>query len=225
MGKGTGRLTRSQFVEMLRDVWSQAMKKENIISGFKSCGIFPVDESKFPTTAFKKEQLDAYLETISKTAKDNTEDVGVTSSGSTSSLMMPQPQPLEKESTSCQHLPTETCISSCQNKNPVNSETTTEPELEISDINKMSEVNDIKKKILMRMQVLLWKSFFSSPQKKNDNVTIIVETPPKKIVIPRLKQLTYGEVLTTEQVLKRLKEAQEKKNFESSTQKKRGTEK
>lgn len=62
MGKGTGRLSKSDFVKMLGEVWSDTFKQSNIICGFRSCRIFPVDETKFPRDAFKKEDLEAYLQ-------------------------------------------------------------------------------------------------------------------------------------------------------------------
>lgn len=57
MGKGTGRLTKQEFVEMLGEVWPEAMKSTNVISGFRSCGLFPVDKDRFPTSALKKTTL------------------------------------------------------------------------------------------------------------------------------------------------------------------------
>lgn len=118
MGKGTGRLTKSQFVEMLGDVWIQAMKSSNIISGFRSCGIFPVDKSKFPISAFKKEELNEYLKKASEPEKNIEEQ---DTNGVPEVANLPATVPVEKTSqlkekdpASCQHLSNETCTSSCQ---------------------------------------------------------------------------------------------------------------
>lgn len=98
-------------------------------------------ESKFPTSAFKKEQFDAYLQTISKTVKENAKEVRnieVTNSDASVLEMLSQPQ--EKDTRSCQHLPTETWTFCCQKNNPKMSNA---PELGIFDINKKhQEAND-----------------------------------------------------------------------------------
>ncbi|KAJ8914133.1 hypothetical protein NQ315_016211, partial [Exocentrus adspersus] len=62
MGKGTGRLSKPEFVELLAEVWTHAIKPTNIVSGFRSCGIFPVDKTKFPTSSFKQRELEEYLQ-------------------------------------------------------------------------------------------------------------------------------------------------------------------
>lgn len=60
MGNGSCRLTKKEFCEMLGQVWKESMKPTNIISGFKSCGIFPVDATMFPKTEFNVVNLEAY---------------------------------------------------------------------------------------------------------------------------------------------------------------------
>lgn len=70
MGKGTGRLSKSQFVELLAEVWTHAIKPKNIISGFSSSGIFPVDKTKFPTDSFKQRELEEYLQNQSTSSKE-----------------------------------------------------------------------------------------------------------------------------------------------------------
>lgn len=47
VGKGIGRLTKGKFSEILGTLWSTSMKRENIVSGFVSTGLFPHDKTKF----------------------------------------------------------------------------------------------------------------------------------------------------------------------------------
>lgn len=60
MGKGTGRLSRAQFSELLHEVYIESLKSENIISGFTTTGMYPVDPSKFPKHLFQGEDLALY---------------------------------------------------------------------------------------------------------------------------------------------------------------------
>lgn len=105
----------------------------------------------------------------------------------------------QNTSSKCTHLLSETCTSSCTN----DLETLHESQPGTSKSN--SEAFDLGPP---RADIFN-KLFFQSPKKKPDITTVI--SPTKKVVIPRLKQKTYGEVLTTEDVLKRLREAEEKK--------------
>ena len=50
------------FVHNLCAVWPQALTKENIISGFRKSGIFPVDRTKYPLSRFDKRVLLRYQE-------------------------------------------------------------------------------------------------------------------------------------------------------------------
>lgn len=59
MGEGSSRLTKSEFVELQGTVWTEAMKSDNIISGFRSTGVYPVDSTKFPQSEFTEADIDA----------------------------------------------------------------------------------------------------------------------------------------------------------------------
>lgn len=227
MGKGTGSLSKSDFVEMLGEVWSVALKKSNIIAGFKSCGIFPADKTKFPKDAFKREELEVYLQNHPDPplepqkrllGTDNRNDSllqkNIVSSETRNQqkaneekdpredVLTPHKIP-EKGNNQCSHLHTETCTSAC----PSNIFLETNLDTNILPSTKTSETS-------------LKKIFFKSPEKK-ETTTIVESTQSssKKIVIPRLKQLSYGEVLTTADVLKRLKEAQQKKLVKTKKEK------
>lgn len=43
MGKGTDRLSKDKFVELLSETWQEAMLSRNIISGFETTGVYPVN--------------------------------------------------------------------------------------------------------------------------------------------------------------------------------------
>lgn len=71
MGLRTGRLSQSQFTELLAEVYKLAMKTENIKSGFSTTGLYPVDPSKFPKHLFKPEDLQLYTNIIIDKTVDN----------------------------------------------------------------------------------------------------------------------------------------------------------
>ena len=60
MGKGTGRLSRAQFGELLGEVYTIAFKPQNIVSVFTSTGLYPVNPSKFPKNLFNDFDLKLY---------------------------------------------------------------------------------------------------------------------------------------------------------------------
>lgn len=47
MGNACRHLTRPNFSKLLKNVWEQGVFPKNIISGFESTGIFPVNSLKF----------------------------------------------------------------------------------------------------------------------------------------------------------------------------------
>lgn len=44
----------------MHEVWKESMKSKNIISGFQSTGLFPVDATKFPESFFNPKELMDY---------------------------------------------------------------------------------------------------------------------------------------------------------------------
>lgn len=50
-------LNRKKFVELLADAWKTYLPVNNIISGFRETGYFPVDSSKFPETEYDQNKL------------------------------------------------------------------------------------------------------------------------------------------------------------------------
>ncbi|KAJ8966379.1 hypothetical protein NQ314_003555 [Rhamnusium bicolor] len=52
IGLANSRLSREKFAEMIGTVWPDGMTKKNIISGFETTGIYPVDSTKFSKEFF-----------------------------------------------------------------------------------------------------------------------------------------------------------------------------
>ena len=50
------KLTKANFVNLLSKVWHEGLKPSNVVSGFRTTGIFPVDREKY-----KKSRLDPRL--------------------------------------------------------------------------------------------------------------------------------------------------------------------
>lgn len=60
MGKGSGHLSKEKFTELLGEVWEKAFTTKNIVSGFNTTGIFPVDATKFSKKIFNPNELKIY---------------------------------------------------------------------------------------------------------------------------------------------------------------------
>lgn len=53
-------LQKSEFVNILCEVWQNGLKPDNIISGFRSTGIYPSDRTKYPVPRFDPEKFRRY---------------------------------------------------------------------------------------------------------------------------------------------------------------------
>lgn len=62
IGRGSLTIPKPKFVELLCKTFEIALTKKNIKAGFESCGIFPVDEDKFPKHLFIPSELKKYLQ-------------------------------------------------------------------------------------------------------------------------------------------------------------------
>ena len=60
LGASRSRLDKATFVEQLCKVWHDGLKPTNIIAGFESTGIFPVDPSRYPEKRFDTRLLKRY---------------------------------------------------------------------------------------------------------------------------------------------------------------------
>ncbi|KAJ8869551.1 hypothetical protein PR048_028542 [Dryococelus australis] len=56
------KLQKNEFVNLLCEVWTEGLKPENIISGFRSTGIYPTDRNKYPVSRFNLDKHQRYLE-------------------------------------------------------------------------------------------------------------------------------------------------------------------
>lgn len=53
-------LIKSAFVDALCSIWHKGLTKDDLISGFRTSGIYPVDLSKYPTSHFNPRLLKKY---------------------------------------------------------------------------------------------------------------------------------------------------------------------
>ena len=56
------KMNKPTFLNNLSDVWFKGLTKENVISGFRTTGIFPVDSKKYPTKRFDPQLFKKYQE-------------------------------------------------------------------------------------------------------------------------------------------------------------------
>ncbi|XP_074033464.1 uncharacterized protein [Leptinotarsa decemlineata] len=184
MGLGAGRLKKNEFTELLGEVWKESFTEKNIISGFVTTGIFPVNAEKFPEDEFNPTDLMRFKEQQRKADKQNGQ------------ILQCEITDVEPESNDSEEIPEEAEVKQLQSIpfTPADSNT-----------NRITVASDII-------------GMFSSAIVKTLNVDSSKTSAEPKKVIPRLKQDKYGEVLTTEKVLERLKEAERKKE-EKATRK------
>lgn len=69
MGRGSGRLPKNIFFELLFSTWTESNLAKNILSGFKSTGIYPVDSTMFPEKEFSIEDLEIYRNSLQNLRK------------------------------------------------------------------------------------------------------------------------------------------------------------
>ncbi|XP_074039132.1 uncharacterized protein [Leptinotarsa decemlineata] len=184
MGLGAGRLKKNEFTELLGEVWKESFTEKNIISGFVTTGIFPVNAEKFPEDEFNPTDLMRFKEQQRKADKQNGQ------------ILQCEITDVEPESNDSEEIPEEAEVKQLQSIpfTPADSNT-----------NRITVASDII-------------GMFSSAIVKTLNVDSSKTSAEPKKVIPRLKQDKYGEVLTTEEVLERLKEAESRK-IEKATRK------
>ena len=165
MGKSSGRLCKRKFVELLSQVWIEGITKENIISGFKNTGVFPVDPAKFSEDYFDPLKLDKYKKNIASAPEKMQCTLG-------------SPEPTQGSALHDQN----------NHETTFANQTLGQP-----------SPNHIVHIFSQKLQ--------EASTSATDN---LAQTVSKKVV-PRLKQSTYGEVLTTPEIMKKLQEAQQKK--------------
>lgn len=55
-----GKMSKSDFSNLLGRLWHTGLSEENVKSGFRHTGIFPLDQNQYPTTRFHPEKLARY---------------------------------------------------------------------------------------------------------------------------------------------------------------------
>lgn len=192
--KDSGRLPKSKFVELLGQVWVESMKSENIIKGFSSTGIYPVDSTKFPESEFSAIALQKYKAKFKEASSQESQtNVGNTARRCSVDTIFENEGAIQSSSQDISNIST-LPISSTENGNV--------------SIPSPRKIIDIFSNII-------------SESKSNST-----EIPQiKRQIVPRLKAAKYGEILTTEDVLKKMEEAEctkkqkEKKRFSRKTKK------
>lgn len=58
----SARLTKNMFAKLLGEIWMMGMKPNNIVKGFESTGLFPVNAARFPECDFNPIALRKYKE-------------------------------------------------------------------------------------------------------------------------------------------------------------------
>ena len=127
-------LKKAQFVNMLCSVWKHGLNATNIISGFKSTGVFPVDKTKYKLSCLDKIKLELYtawktkgspLDLDGNPLLDFAKDIPKATEWSSDMPNDPQPSTSasslpEGDSTdqSCTYLTTKQLIKLLQNKAP-----------------------------------------------------------------------------------------------------------
>lgn len=57
---GATRISKASFTELVDELWQTSLTPENIKSGFKSTGIYPLDRTKYPEKRFCSQMLASY---------------------------------------------------------------------------------------------------------------------------------------------------------------------
>lgn len=211
MGKSHQRLTKKEFVELLGKVWRSAMTPSNIKSGFKSTGIFPLDEKVFPENLFNPVDLKNYQQKEEKKKaeeqKRKEENIREETQNENSKK--------EREKNESQYM---SMASTSKEFTPINN---------IKDVIRSPQ----KQTTVYELQGSATQE--SSPQctptptsggksvieifaetLKNSNKKLVQITPTKKIIkTTRIKPERYGEVLTSEEVMNRLQKAEIEKQL------------
>nr|XP_023014653.1 uncharacterized protein LOC111504352 [Leptinotarsa decemlineata] len=192
MGKSSGRLSKQKFVELLAEVWRDGMTAANIISGFETTGIFPINSAMFPEEFFDPIKLKKYKQSIKSVSLGlQTSDEHIEPIPGTSVIEQngPIPAPYPKKTP------------------PVMT-----PEKKTWNLQQPQHYSP--NRILH-----IFSQKLQEACKNPTTLDVAASALPRKVV-PRLRQSTYGEVLTTSEVLKKLEEAEEKKKDKGNMTKK-----
>ncbi|XP_031328129.1 uncharacterized protein LOC116159312 [Photinus pyralis] len=236
VGQGTGRLSKAQFAVFLGEVLRESLLSKNIISGFVSTGTYPIDPAKFPENLFDPVDLQKYKHAkrctsteIEKTnnlpqnniehqtpstSTENTEKNTVLVSNTNMWNSQPSTSSSDTQELVMHSTPTKTIISASRIEDCLSPEVQNvamDLSTRITEPSPMKPLNNPRTVVEIFSSVLEKKNQAQKPD-TNKN---------KSTVVRRLTQFSYGEVLTSEEVMKRLIEAEEKKDKKNSLAKKR----
>lgn len=198
-------LSKARFVELLGEVWMEAMKPHNIVMGFQSTGTFPVDKTKFPESEFNPSSLKRYKEMLEQS-------IPITSSSSTDSAARATTVQESLASTSTVTTPqgiTEQHLHSSESAAQAatvqeNTLTTTIPQ----DTDPRQHLITPEKVPSPYRKIVTPTGIIGLFYGKLSTNKDIEKTGVKRQIVPRLKPIKYGEILTTEAVLKKQQEAE-----------------
>lgn len=185
MGNGPSRLAKKEFAELLGTVWS-SIRCNNIVHGFSSTGLFPLDETKVPEDMFEPQHLARY-----RMRRD------------------------AQHTVRSENVDNENCVS------PLNEVIV---DTGFSRVGEIVPCDDNEIDMVLDLSLKKPKDTGETSSKARDLVEIFSQSissntvasinPMKQVGIgTRLKHHTYGEVLTSNEVLERLMEAEENKKM------------
>lgn len=243
VGLGTGRLSKAQFATFLGEVLRESRLSENIVSGFVSTGTYPIDPSKFPEDLFDPVDLQRYKnrKCIAQSTTAPTENINMlvqnnlehqtpsTSADSTEKNKdtlfqtdVLQIKPSISSYNMQQHITEATPIKSVISASKIEDSLSPEVQSVAMDLSmRMTEHSPINPVHNPRTVV----EVFSSVLEKQNQAQKIDLKKNNPTVVRRLTQHSYGEVLTSEEVRLRLKEAEEKKSNKKNSVTKRKAQK
>lgn len=221
-------MTKKLFSELLGEVWSEGMKPTNIVRGFETTGLFPINAKRFPESEidpialkrFKETQNETTNLSITENAAGNsshneepnlstlTTDISIAGPSGTSKISC-APEPLHKNSQDISNL----------NSEPDKLEVVTDvPPSAIPSHS--TPIKSVRTSTRTSKVTPSTKIGIFAEHSNNRCIDQARVEKVKKPIIPRLKPQKYGEILTNQAVLDKLEAAQNLKNQKKKTNRK-----
>lgn len=232
-------LNRKIFVELLAKAWRTYLSEKNIISGFRETGCFPVDSSKFPEREYDQNKLNRYKSLQQQQKQNNKnkpageqenivevpEDQGekTTNEETVPPLEpdndLPELEVLQAPSTLSQNVVS--LQPSISQSDPLQSESLAPQELD----NNKPTTSDGRRSLMTPQEIDINEPTTSDGRRSLMDVFLNKMrkefAPPDNIRSKekqiRVKKEAYGEILTSKEVRKRLKEEEDRRNAKKST--------
>lgn len=191
------KMSKKDFSIAVKNLWVKYLTPDIIISGFIGTGSLPVDPTKFPQDYYDQVALARYKSSIKQhvTAEDqsplmNANELSRENDGTIVPMVVDHTEPVLSTGQISENI-NKNQISSCSN-NPSN-------ETANGKAARRSVIDFFVNKIKATVE------------------SSVTSTPKEKQI--RLKQLQYGEVLTSEQVLERLRQEEERRKSKAPKRK------